>query len=378
MALLLRLSVFSGVAVGLMAGLLPFASPATTRAQESLALPFAAGRGARIVQGYNGGSHQGRSYYGLDLVLAGASTSGTEVVAPIDGSVAWAQAPGTANGCLALSFRDGSYSIVLCHVLFHRAYGRGEWISGGQSLGRIGPAGTVGNNGTPHVHLELHRGGRAAAPVPFSPPDGLPLEGVALPASGTRSEHSSRAPIMSSNRAGGGAVVSSNAQPARPQPEPAKPAARERTAATASSSGGAARSSTPARTAVVHGTGSCLNVREQPSLDAAIVDCLRDGTEVALMPRVQGGDSGWRRIEAGGWAAAEHLKRTRAVVTGTEACLNVRESPSTTALVLGCLPEGTSVAIAEGPTVGGDFEWYRIEPSKPVEKGGWVVAPYLD
>jgi hypothetical protein len=379
MALLLRLSVFSGVALAFVAGLLPFASPATTRAAEGIQVPFPGGQAVRIIQGYNGGSHQGRSYYALDLVLAGASTSGTDVVSPIDGSVVWAQAPGTANGCMALSFRDGSYSVVLCHVLFHRAYARGEWISGGQSLGRIGPAGTVGNNGTPHVHLELHRGGRAAAPVPFSPPDGLPLEGVALPASGARSEHSSRAPIVSSNRAGSGPVASTNTQVARPeQPAPAKPAAREQTAAPASPSGGPARSSTPARTAVVYGTGSCLNVREQPSLDAAIVDCLRDGTEVALMPRVQGGDIGWRRIEARGWVAAEHLKRTRAVVTGTEACLNVRESPSTAALVLGCLPEGTSVAIAEGPTVGGDFEWYRIEPSKPVEKGGWVVAPYLD
>jgi murein DD-endopeptidase MepM/ murein hydrolase activator NlpD len=378
MALLLRLSVLSAVGMGLMAGLLPFASPATTLAGEGILMPFPGGQAVRIIQGYNGGSHQGRSYYGLDLVLAGASTSGSEVVSPIDGSVAWAQAPGTANGCMALSFRDGSYSVVLCHVLFHRSYSRGEWISGGQSLGRIGPAGTVGNNGTPHVHLELHRGGRAAAPVPFSPPDGLPLEGVALPATGAYSEHTSRAPIASSNRTGSGAVAPSNPQAAVPrQPPPTRPAASEQTTATAPSSV-AARSSTPTRTAVVHGTGSCLNVREQPSPDARIVDCLRDGTEVALMPRVQGGDSGWRKIEARGWAVSEHLKRTRAVVSGTEACLNVRESPSIGALVLGCLPEGTPVVLSEGPTLGGDFEWYRIEPAKPVEKGGWVVAPYLD
>jgi hypothetical protein len=380
MALLLRLSVFCAVAMGLMAGLLPFASPAITRAAEGILMPFPGGQAVRIIQGYNGGSHQGRSYYGLDLVLAGASTSGIEVVSPIDGSVAWAQAPGTANGCMALSFRDGSRSVVLCHILFHRAYSRGEWISGGQSLGRIGPAGTVGNNGTPHVHLELHRSGRAAAPVPFSPPDGLPLEGVALPATGARNEHSSRASIASSNRTGSGPVASSNPQTAGtpqaagpPQPPPTRPAASEHTTAAAP-----ARASTPTRTAVVHGTGSCLNVREQPSLDARIVDCLRDGTEVALMPRVQGGDSGWRKIEARGWAVSEHLQRTRAVVSGTEACLNVRESPSIGALVLGCLPEGTPVALSEGPTVGGDFEWYRIEPAKPVEKGGWVVAPYLD
>ena len=392
---LVRLTLSWRVALTLIAGLLPFSSVPTTRAAEAIVMPFPGGQAARIIQGYNGGSHQGRSRYGLDLVLASGSTSGAEVVSPIDGSVSWAQGPGAGNGCIGIAFRDGSYSITLCHVLFHRTYRRGESIGRGQSLGTVGPAGTVGNNGAPHVHLELHRGGRAASPVPFSLPDGLPLEGVALPASGAHNEHSRQASIVSTNGAGSGVaagrpaeqpLVAASAAPA--QPLPARPSPARQTAAAVpslqdrsgqpSSSAEAARSSKPTRAAVVHGTGSRLNVGERPSVDAPIVECLPDGTEVPLMPAPTGADSRWRQVKANGWGLSEYLKRTRAIVTGTETCLNVREKPSTSAPILGCIPEGAAVTISGGPASGEDFDWYQIEPAKPLDKGGWVVGQYLN
>jgi hypothetical protein len=72
------------------------------------------------------------------------------------------------------------------------------------------------------------------------------------------------------------------------------------------------------------------------------------------------------------------LKRTQAVVAGTNACLNVRETPKASAEKLGCLPDGTAVTIAEGPSTDGGFAWYRIEPAGSVEKSGWVIGQYLD
>ena len=334
-------------------------------------MPFPGGQAVSIIQGYRGGSHRGRSQYALDLVLADGGTSGAEVVSPVEGSVVWAQGPGAGNGCIAIAFRDGSYSITLCHVLLHRAYRGGESITRGQSLGTVGPAGSVGNAGTPHVHLELHRGGRSNNPVPFSPPEGLPLEGVALPATGASSEHGRREPIASTNRAGGGAVLASSTLPrqaeqsATTRPAPAQPTA-------------AARPSASTRAAVVHGTGSCLKVRKQPSADAPVVECLPEGTSISLAPVAAGAEPGWRQIEAGRWVASEYLKRSRAVVAGTDACLNVRGEPSIRAPLLGCLAEGTAVTIVDGPSTGDGFDWYRIERTQSLEKGGWVVGRYLD
>jgi hypothetical protein len=131
------------------------------------------------------------------------------------------------------------------------------------------------------------------------------------------------------------------------------------------------------RAAIVQGTESCLKVRRQPSVDAPAAACLPEGTEIALEPPTSGSEPRWWKVE-GGWVAGEFLKRTRAVVVGTDACLNVRESPSTTAARLGCLPEGAPVKIVDGPTTGDGFAWYQIEPTGSLERPGWVVGQYLD
>lgn len=300
---------FWGVAVALVASVLPLAPATTMAAPQSIGMPFPGGKAVRIIQGYNGGTHRGSSQYGLDLVLADGGTSGTQVVSPIEGSVAWARGPGVGNGCLAIAFRDGSYSLMLCHVVLSRAYRAGESIARGQSLGTVGPPGTVGNNGAPHVHLELHRGGRASSPVPFSAPDGLPLEGVSLAASGGYSEHSRREPILSTTGGGGGAVLSASTLPGL--------------------------------------VGTPVEIGSVASAAPA-----------AEAPRATG-------------------PTRAAVVRGTESCLNVRKEPSTRASLLGCLPEGTAVAIAEGPKSGDGFAWYRIERAQSLEAGGWVVGEYL-
>jgi hypothetical protein len=169
---------------------------------STVPLPFDAGEGVRVVQGYNGGTHQGASAYGLDLVLQSGETSGAAVLAPFDGTVPWAFAPGEKTGCIEILATDRSFGVMLCHIVLDRPYTRGDRVKRGQQLGAVGAAGMVGNNGLPHVHIELHVAGRSSDIVPFSASEGgLPLDGWDLPATGASNEHASDGPILSTNAA---------------------------------------------------------------------------------------------------------------------------------------------------------------------------------
>jgi hypothetical protein len=84
-------------------------------------------------------------------------------------------------------------------------------------------------------------------------------------------------------------------------------------------------------------------------------------------------NEGWRQIADKGWASAEFLKLTRAVVSGTSSCLNVRETPSTSARVIGCIAEGTSLALGEGPLSADGMGWFKVSR----EAGGWVASEFL-
>jgi hypothetical protein len=373
------------LALALLVTLAPSVPAQRALAAESVSMPFTGGKQVRIIQGYNGGSHQGRSRYGLDLVLVDGGTSGAEVVSPIEGTVTFAQGPNASNGCIAIALRNGSHSVMLCHVSLNRTYNRGDSVTRGQTLGTVGAAGTVGNNGVAHIHFELHSGGRANSPVPFAEPDGLLLEGVALPASSTTAVVSRREPIASTNRPGSGTSAPSVAQrgertqpmSARSEPAPLAAASVPSTVRSVQPAASGPAATTSTRLAVVHGTDSCLKVRKQPSTDAPVVGCLREGTKVSLAPLAGGADPRWRQTDQG-WVSSDYLKRTQSVVTGTDACLNVRESPKAGAPRLGCLPDGTAVTIADGPTTGDGFAWYRIERAGSLEKGGWVVGQHLD
>jgi hypothetical protein len=174
------------------------ASAATT----SVPLPFDQNEAVQIVQGYNGGTHQGASIYGLDLVLADAETSGAPVLAPWDGSVPWAFAPGEQTGCIEILASDGQFGAMLCHLMLDRPFAHGEKVKRGQQLGTVGAPGMVGNNGLAHVHMELHVHGRGSDIVPFSTSEGgLPLDGWDLPATGASNEHAGDGPVVSTNLA---------------------------------------------------------------------------------------------------------------------------------------------------------------------------------
>ena len=382
----MRAALPSLLALTLLVTVAPAAPAQRAYAAESVAMPFPGGKAVRIIQGYKGGTHQGRSQYGLDIVLADGKTGGAEVVSPFDGTVTWAQSPNAGNGCIAIAMRSGDHSVMMCHLSLNRAYKNGDGVTRGQSLGTVGADGTVGNNGVAHIHLELHSGGRANSPVPFAEPDGLLLEGVALPASSTTAVVSKREPIVSSNKPGSKPSPASSTAKSNERTQPMSNTSEPVTLVAASvpssvrsiqpaASGPAATTAT--RRAVVNGTESCLKVRKQPSADGAVVGCLKEGAEVAVKPLSGGADPKWRQTDQG-WVSNEYLKRTQAVVTGTDACLNVRENPKPSAAKLGCLKDGTAVTIAEGPSTADGHSWYRIEPTGSLTKSGWVVGEHLD
>ncbi|MBI3964874.1 MAG: peptidoglycan DD-metalloendopeptidase family protein [Chloroflexi bacterium] len=340
-------------------------------ALESVVMPFEAGLPVRIIQGYNGGTHQNRSQLGLDLMLARGSTTGAAVLSPVNGRVVWAYAPGAGNGCITISFTEGSaFSVMMCHVILDRAFARGEVVARGQRLGYVGPGGTVGNNGTPHVHIELHRGQGANNPVPFSPPNGLPLEGVNLPASGSRNEHGGRATIVSTNGASApGRPAAVAAQPAAKAP----PASDERTAPASASTRGTPAKPSRETAGLIRAGGDCLNVREKPSVEAQLVRCVADGTTIAIVDEPTRAEGfRWYRLAGLGWAVADYVRPSTAVVKGTGDCLNVRDLPTVDGRVVKCLPDGTKVTIVGGPTKGDGFNWYQIEGL------GWGVAAFIE
>jgi hypothetical protein len=200
----------------------PAASALAAAETTSVPLPFDSGASVQIVQGYNGGTHQGASVYGLDLVLTNGETSGAPVLAPFDGTVPWAFAPGEKTGCIEIVAQDRRFGAMLCHIVLDRPFNRGERVARGQQLGAVGAPGMVGNNGLAHVHMELHAGGRSSDIVPFSVSNGgLPLDGMDLPFTGATNEHAMEGPILSTNALGAPPVaIAAPVPPNRGGPAP--------------------------------------------------------------------------------------------------------------------------------------------------------------
>jgi hypothetical protein len=355
---------------------------APPEALVSLRLPFAAGTTWKIVQGYQGATHgTGPERYALDLVRADdAPTAGTEVYAPAAGTVWWMSPPGGGNGCLLLKPDGGGGLIVeLCHLLA-RPFRRDERVEAGELLGTIGPAGTVGNNGLAHLHLSLHRtydDGVTRIPAPFAPPDGLPLEGIALPPDGTANQYACAAVCRVTLRS------TTTAAAGLPGPAPV-PAFAGPAPAPATATGPAV----PLRTGVVARVatdGDCLNVRAAPGIAARVLTCLADGTPVTVAqgPRQADGRAWWL-LEGLGWAVGDYLVGAfapppalrvggRAVVdAGAGDCLNLRVAPGMSGAVIACLPSGARLTVTDGPREADGHTWWQLDGR------GWVAGEYLE
>jgi len=113
-----------------------------------------------VIQGYNGGTHNGSTYrYSLDIAK-GSGTAGADVYSPVSGTVVWND---PNSGGLAIDI-GGGYTMCMFHVTFSGDLGRGDTITQGQWLGTISGPGGPGYASTPHVDMTLWASGRVSTP----------------------------------------------------------------------------------------------------------------------------------------------------------------------------------------------------------------------
>jgi uncharacterized protein YgiM (DUF1202 family) len=164
-------------------------------------------------------------------------------------------------------------------------------------------------------------------------------------------------------------------------------------------------------------TATSLNMRTEPTLSGALMAELYDGAEVAAQgePGQQSDGYEWLKIGAvvggqlaTGWVASEFLENldsgsreagpgaTPAEVNEPEpaiepavsgathrvraSSLNLRTEPTTSGVLIVSLPDGTQVAVQEGPAEeADDYEWIRVKAELAgATEEGWVASKYLE
>lgn len=108
----------------------------------------------RVLQGYNGSSHQDRGSLwqyedSFDLVRTDGSTAGQPTYSPVDGVVRWLD---PSTGGIAIDVGDG-LAVSLFHIDIEGSITAGDRITQGQFIGTVSGPGGGGNGGTPHIHL---------------------------------------------------------------------------------------------------------------------------------------------------------------------------------------------------------------------------------
>ncbi len=63
------------------------------------------------------------------------------------------------------------------------------------------------------------------------------------------------------------------------------------------------------------------------------------------------------------------------VVAGTGECLRIRENPSVQAPEKACLDDGTAVKVSDGPVEADGFEWWRLEGYAGWAASNWLRYP---
>jgi uncharacterized protein YgiM (DUF1202 family) len=142
----------------------------------------------RVLQGYNGSSHQNRSstwqyLYSIDLVRSDGSTAGQPVYAPADGVVRWID---EVSGGGSIYIGDG-LAFAWFHTIVDPSVVEGGTVTRGQQIGVLAPAGVAGAGSTPHLHISIwetdDEGNWSRRAIPFA--GQVALGGREFPADGS-------------------------------------------------------------------------------------------------------------------------------------------------------------------------------------------------
>ncbi len=143
--------IYSGTSGYISADYVTFDEPTTPVPGEGLLIWPVSGGTWEIIQGYNGGTHNGSTYmYSLDLQRTDGAqaTIGQRVYAPATGTVAW------TSGGLLINMNNG-YGIALFHITLNSGISAGTQLTQGQDIGFISGPGGTGYQVTPHVDMTL-------------------------------------------------------------------------------------------------------------------------------------------------------------------------------------------------------------------------------
>jgi uncharacterized protein YraI len=142
---------YNGTAGYISADYLTFDEPTTPTPGDGLLIWPVSGGTWQIIQGYNGGTHNGSTYmYSFDLQRTDGeqATIGQPVYAPASGTVLW------TSGGLLIGMGNG-YGIALFHVTLLPGINSGTAVTQGQQVGTISGPGGTGYQVTPHVDMTL-------------------------------------------------------------------------------------------------------------------------------------------------------------------------------------------------------------------------------
>ena len=146
------------------------------------------------------------------------------------------------------------------------------------------------------------------------------------------------------------------------------------------SGGGSPGSTAAGRFRVARVGAERLNVRTGPSISAALVDRLIEGTVIEATGPAQDADGQtWLAVRTPGgtegWAAKAYLDAVAQRLRVTDDGVRLREQPSTSATIVTTLGRGTVVQATDGQLVSADgYQWRHVQDGT---RAGWVAAEFL-
>lgn len=126
-----------------------------------------------------------------------------------------------------------------------------------------------------------------------------------------------------------------------------------------------------------------LNLRDDASIDATLIETLPAGTAVTITSdAVSSGDYTWYAVETDygdGYVAGDYLADPATIPTGTSVAintdeLNLRADAGVDSDIISVLDTGTEITVVSDPQVLDGITWYEVETAAG---SGWVAGEFL-